>query len=109
MNVLGPSTTSNAGRRSRAVNGSAFLATRVGSAAAGAVVLTLMATLTVGCHSGAKGRPGGDALPDWPSDPNWQGYVLGPHSDDVTPVAIKRAHGDVTTPSPWSAGMARPR
>lgn len=100
MNVRDPSTTSNPGQRSRAVIGRAFLATCVRSASAavtGAVVLALMATTMVGCHGGAKG-PQGDALPSWPSDPNWQRSVLGPQSDDVTPVAIKRTHGDVTNP-----------
>src|SRR6185503_13091662 len=58
----------------------------------------LMATVTVGCHSGTKGHPSGDALPSWPSDPNWQSYVPGPASDDVAPVAIKRAHGNVINP-----------
>jgi len=81
MNVRSPSTTSNSRRRSRAV-----------------IAGALMATMTVGCHSGAKRPPGDDALPSWPSDSKWQSYVLGPHSDDVTPVAIKRTHGNVTNP-----------
>src|ERR1051325_10504593 len=81
MNVRSPSTTSHSE-----------------VAVAGAVVLALMATMTVGCHSGAKTPPGGDALPDWPSDPNWQRYVLGPSSDDVSPVAVKRVHGNVSNP-----------
>src|SRR6185295_10438216 len=81
MNVRSPSTTCNPGRRSRAIIGGAFL----------------MATTTVGCQSGAKGPPA-DALPGWPSDPNWQSSVLGPRSDDVTPVAIQRALGNVTSP-----------
>src|ERR1041385_4438093 len=101
MNVRDPSTTSNSGQRSRAAIWESFVATWVRSAAAAvavAVVLTLMATTTVGCHSGAPGSHGDDALPSWPSDPGWQSSVLGPHSDDVTPVAIKRVHGNVTNP-----------
>jgi hypothetical protein len=101
MNVRAPCITSSSGPRSRTVIETDFVATRVRSAtaaAAGAVVLTLMTTTMFGCGDDAKGPPRGDALPSWPSDPNWQSSVLGPHSDDVTPVAIKRAHGNVTNP-----------
>jgi len=66
-------------------------------AVAGAV-LTVMATMTVGCGDDSKGHPGADTLPDWPSDPGWQRYVPGPHSDDVIPVAIARTQGNVTNP-----------
>src|SRR4051794_657468 len=91
MNVQGPFTTNSSPRRSRAVGAAA-------AAVAGAVVLTLTTSVTLGCHGGAKDHPGGDALPSWPSDPNWQRLVLGPHRDDVTPVAIARAHGNVINP-----------
>ena len=37
-------------------------------------------------------------LPTWPTNPNWQSYVPGPSSDDVKPVAITRAHWQVTNP-----------
>jgi len=62
----------------------------------GAAVLTLTATMTVGCNGGSRGHPGDNTLPDWPSDPDWQRYVPGPHSDDVIPVAITRTQGNVT-------------
>jgi hypothetical protein len=96
MNVQALSITSDSRRRSRAIIGGR--ARSAPAAAAGAVVFTLMATMTVGCHGGTKRHPGGDALPSWPSDPDWQSYVPGPASDDVTPVAIKRAHGNVINP-----------
>jgi hypothetical protein len=81
MNVRDPAT-SNPGRRSRVVI---------------VLVLAGTATMTVGCHGATRG-PHGDALPSWPSDPSWQSFVLGPRSDDVIPVAIQRAHGNVTNP-----------
>jgi len=98
MNVRSPSTTGNSGRRSRA--GSALSGPHVCSAmvAVAGAVLTVMATMTVGCGDDSKGHPGADTLPDWPSDPGWQRYVLGPHSDDVIPVAIARTQGNVTNP-----------
>jgi hypothetical protein len=52
----------------------------------------------------ATGHNPSPALPQWPADPGWQDYVPGFNSDDVTPVAITRAHGNVTNPDALVTG-----
>lgn len=91
MNVRDPSTTSNPGRRSRLV-----------------IVLTVIATTTVGCHSGARG-PHGDALPSWPSDPNWQSFTFpatrrGRSSRKPSIWRGRRARFPPPTVRSWSSG-----
>jgi hypothetical protein len=61
-------------------------------AAAGSLIVALAAASAVVALS----TPATAALPTWPANPNWQGLVPGPSSENVTPVRVVRTQGSVT-------------
>ena len=72
-----------------------------------AVVLALLLSFA-GAQGPATAQDPSDGgwqeLPSWPDAPDWERYVPGPDSDDVTPVAITRAHSGATNADALVAG-----
>jgi hypothetical protein len=62
-----------------------------------AAVVALTLVVVPSANAAASPPPAG--LPTWPANPDWQGLVPGPSSDDVKPVGVVRTHGAVTNPN----------
>ena len=74
--------------------------------AALAVMTLTAAMLTRGlpAAAGSAPWPANPGSAPWPANPDWQRYVAGPSTPDVTPVALVSTSGDVTNAAALASG-----